>query len=61
MPKTKKMKRRLRMWRRQAKKSRRSMWDDIAVYIALGGALIISLVGVALWVILPTLQQLYGI
>lgn len=53
--------RKRKIWRRQSKKSRRSMWDDIAVYIALGGALIISLVGVAIWVILPTLQQLWSL
>lgn len=47
--------------RHRGKKSRRSMWDDIAVYIALGTVLIASLTAVALWVALPALQSLWYI
>ena len=45
--------------RRQGKKSRRSMWDDFVVYIALGTTLIASLTAIVLWVALPTLQRIW--
>lgn len=47
--------------RRRGNKSKRSMRDDIVVYIALGTALIASLTAVALWVALPALQELWHI
>lgn len=42
--------------RRQGKKSRRSIWDDFVVYIALGTTLIVSLTAFALCVVLPVLR-----
>lgn len=45
--------------RRQGKKSRRSMWDDIVVYIALGISFIVGLASFALWVALPTLRGIW--
>ena len=45
--------------RRRGKKSRRSMWDDFVVYIALGTLLIASLTAFALWVALPTLRGIW--
>lgn len=45
--------------RRRGKKSKRSMRDDIVVYIALGTVLVASLTAVALYVALPTLQSLW--
>lgn len=56
------MRKRLGLWkRRRGKKTKRSMRDDIAVYIALGTVLIASLTAVALWVALPTLQELWAL
>ena len=56
------MRKRLCLWkRRRGKKSKRSIRDDIVVYIALGTVLIASLTAVALWVALPTLQSLRNI
>lgn len=54
------MRKRLGLWkRRRGNKSKRSMRDDIVVYIALGTVLIASLTAVALYVALPTLQSLW--
>ena len=47
--------------RRRGNKSKRSIRDDIVVYIALGTVLIASLTAVALYVALPTLQSLRNI
>lgn len=56
------MGRRLSLWkRRRGKKTNRSMRDDIVVYIALGTVLIASLTAIALWVALPTLQELWAL